>query len=190
MTNRHLFRNIAIRTACVVLLATAVQNAEAQYSQTERRQLKNANNLYDAGQYDKALPIYIQLDSVIDDINLRYKIGLCYLKSEKNDANKAVEYLENVSVSAGTLISNDVIWNLGDAYHLGYRFEDAIKEYNTYITKTAKSNNADLNKLNHCKRMIAICNNAILITSQPYKVDIEPIVKTFSVAFLSRDSVC
>ncbi|MBO7143649.1 MAG: OmpA family protein [Salinivirgaceae bacterium] len=181
MTNRHLFRNIAIRTACVVLLATAVQTAEAQYSQTERRQLKNANNLYDAGQYDKALPIYIQLDSVIDDINLRYKIGLCYLKSEKNDANKAVEYLENVSVSAGTLISNDVIWNLGDAYHLVYRFEDAIKEYNTYITKTAKSNNADLNKLNHCKRMIAICNNAILITSQPYKVDIEPIVKTLSV---------
>ena len=181
MTNRHLFRNIAIRTACVVLLATVVQNAEAQYSQTERRQLKNANNLYDAGQYDKALPIYMQLDSVIDDINLRYKIGLCYLKSEKNDANKAVEYLENVSVSAGTLISNDVIWNLGDAYHLVYRFEDAIKEYNTYITKTAKSNNADLNKLNHCKRMIAICNNAILITSQPYKVDIEPIVKTLSV---------
>ena len=181
MTNRHLFRNIAIRTACVVLLATAVQNVEAQYTQTERRQLKNANNLYDAGQYDKALPIYMQLDSVIDDINLRYKIGLCYLKSEKNDANKAVEYLENVSVSAGTLISNDVIWNLGDAYHLVYRFEDAIKEYNTYITKTAKSNNADLNKLNHCKRMIAICNNAILITSQPYKVDIEPIVKTFSV---------
>ena len=181
MTNRHLFRNIAIRTACVVLLATAVQNAEAQYTQTERRQLKNANNLYDAGQYDKALPIYMQLDSVIDDINLRYKIGLCYLKSEKNDANKAVEYLENVSVSAGTLIPNDVIWNLGDAYHLAYRFEDAIKEYNTYITKTAKSNNADLNKLNHCKRMIAICNNAILITSQPYKVDIEPIVKTLSV---------
>lgn len=181
MTNRHLFRNIAIRTACVVLLAFVVQNAEAQYTQTERRQLKNANNLYDAGQYDKALPIYMQLDSVIDDINLRYKIGLCYLKSEKNDANKAVEYLEDVSVSAGNLISNDVIWNLGDAYHLVYRFEDAIKEYNTYITKTAKSDKADLNKLNHCKRMIAVCNNAIKITSQPYKVDIEPISKTLSI---------
>ena len=181
MTNRHLFRNIAIRTACVVLLAFVVQNAAAQYTQTERRQLKSANNLYDAGQYDKALPIYMQLDSVIDDINLRYKIGLCYLKSDKTDANKAVEYLEEVSASAGTLISNDVIWNLGDAYHLVYRFEDAIKSYNAYITKTAKSDKADLNKLNHCKRMIAVCNTAIEITGQPYKVDIEPIVKTISI---------
>ena len=143
--------------------------------------MKNANNLYDAGQYDKALPIYMQLDSVIDDINLRYKIGLCYLKSDKTDANKAVEYLEEVSASAGTLISNDVIWNLGDAYHLVYRFEDAIKSYNAYITKTAKSDKADLNKLNHCKRMIAVCNTAIEITGQPYKVDIEPIVKTISI---------
>ena len=178
--NKIRYGIFAAKIACCLFLTTAALCASAQYTQTERRQLKNANNFYDAGQYDKALPLYMQLDSVIDDINLRYKIGLCYLKSKKNDVSKAVSYLEDVSVSAGTLISNDVIFYLGDAYHVVYRFEDAIREYNNYISKTAKSEKADLNKLNHCKRMIAICNNAIEITSQPYKVDIDPIYHSLS----------
>ena len=152
ISNKFRFRTFAVKMACLVVLATTVQSAEAQYSQSERKLLKSANNYFETGRYDKALPIYMKLDSVIDDINLRYQIGLCYLKS-RYEQDKAVSYLEEASISAGTLVPLDVIWYLGDAYHVVYRFDEAIKEYNKYISLTAKNAQADINKLNHCKRM-------------------------------------
>lgn len=159
---------------CCLLLFASTQTAEAQYSTNERKLLKSANNNFDAGLYREALHQYMQLDSVIDDITLRYQIGLCYLRTTTHK-DKAIGYLEEVCTQAGSLIPYDALRYLGDAYHYDYRFEDAIKQYNLFITKTAKSDKADINKLNHCKRMIAICNNAIAITEQPYKVEIEPI---------------
>jgi outer membrane protein OmpA-like peptidoglycan-associated protein len=170
---------MAVRIVCCLALSVVVQSAAAQYSQSERKMLKTANNFFETGQYEKALPIYTQLDSVIDDINLRYQIGLCYLKS-RFEQEKSISYLEEASISAGTLVPLDVIWNLGDAYHIAYRFEDATREYNKYISRTAKNGKADINKLNHCKRMIAVCHNAIEITEQPYKVDIEPMMSLYA----------
>lgn len=178
ISDKFRFRTFAVKIACCVVLATAAQSAVAQYSQSERKLLKSANNFFESGRYDKALPIYIKLDSVIDDINLRYQIGLCYLKS-RYEQDKAVSYLEEASISAGTLVPLDVIWYLGDAYHVVYRFDDAIKEYNKYIGQTAKNPQADINKLNHCKRMISICRNAVEITEIPYKVDIEPMMSLY-----------
>ncbi|MBR5643322.1 MAG: OmpA family protein [Salinivirgaceae bacterium] len=177
--NKCKFATTAVRIVCCLALAILAQSAAAQYSQSERKQLKTANNFFETGLYEKALPIYIQLDSVIDDINLRYQIGLCYLKS-RFEQEKSISYLEEASVSAGTLVPLDVIWNLGDAYHVAYRFEDAMREYNKYITRTAKNDKADINKLNHCKRMITVCRNAIEITEQPYKVDIEPMMSLYT----------
>ena len=55
------------------------------------------------------------------------------------------------------------------------------KEYNKYINRTAKSNNADINKLNYCKRMISVCENAIEILDKSYKVDIEAVNVIYSV---------
>ena len=163
ISNKFRFRSFAAKIACCLVLTTAALSASAQYSQSERKLLKTANSYFETGRYEKALPIYIKLDSVIDDINLRYQIGLCYLKS-RYEQDKAVSYLEEASVSAGTLIPLDVIWYLGDAYHVVYRFDDAIKEYNKYISLTAKNDKADINKLNHCKLMLATCRNAIEIT--------------------------
>ena len=177
--NKKIFKTIWLGTVCCIMLAMSAQSAMAQYSASERKLLKTANNHFDAGQYEKALPIYMQLDSILDDINLRYQIGLCFLKS-RYEKEKSIKYLEEAYVSAGTLVPLDVIWYLADAYHVAYRFDDAIKEYNKYINKTAKSDKADLNKLNHCKRMIGVCRNAIEITEQPYKVDIEPVMSTYS----------
>lgn len=169
------FSKIIVRLICCISLLTTVQGANAQYTPTERKQLKSANNYFEAGQYLEALRIYRRLDSVIDDITLRYQIGLCYLNTQSHKS-KAEDYLEEVSSQAGSLIPIDAIRYLGDAYHYNYRFEDAIKQYNLYITKTAKSDKADINKINHCKRMIGICNNAITISEQTYKVEIEPVV--------------
>ncbi|MBO7477588.1 MAG: PD40 domain-containing protein, partial [Salinivirgaceae bacterium] len=179
ISNKFGFRSFTAKIACCLVLTTAALSASAQYSQSERKLLKTANSFFETGRYEKALPIYVKLDSVIDDINLRYQIGLCYLKS-RYEQDKAVGYLEEASVSAGTLIPLDVIWYLGDAYHVVYRFDDAIKEYNKYISLTAKNDKADINKLNHCKRMLAICRNAIEITEIPYKVDIEPMMSLYA----------
>ena len=173
--NQFQIKTTLVKFVCTIVVMLLTQSVVAQYSQSERKVLKTANNYFEAGQYDKALPLYMQLDSVLDDITLRYQIGLCYLRTDTYKS-KATPYLEEVYAYAGNLIPNDVIRYLGDAYHFEYRFDDAIKEYNTFIAKTAKSDKADIIKLNYCKRMITICQTAIELSTQPYKVDVEPIV--------------
>jgi len=177
--NKICVKTLVCKVAASIILLSASQQADAQYSQSERKMFKTAHNYFTAGQYEKALPLYLKLDSIIDDINLPYHIGICYLNS---DAQKyqSIKYLEDVNSSAGTLVPMDAIIYLGDAYHVEYRFDEAIKEYNKYINRTAKSTNADINKLNYCKRMIATCENAISIIEKPYKVDIEAVKTLFS----------
>ena len=178
-SNKICVKSLIGKIAVSILLLTVSHHAVAQYSQSERKLFKTAHNYFTAGQYEKALPLYLKLDSIIDDINLPYHIGICYLNSQANKY-QSIKSLEEVAPSSGTLIPMDAIIYLGDAYHVEYRFEDAIKEYNKYIAKTAKSNNADINKLNYCKRMITVCETAIKIMDRPYKVKIEAVSGLFS----------
>ncbi|MBO7595205.1 MAG: hypothetical protein J6T12_09565, partial [Salinivirgaceae bacterium] len=138
-SNKICVKSLIGKIAVGILLLTVSHHAVAQYSQSERKLFKTAHNYFTAGQYEKALPLYLKLDSIIDDINLPYHIGICYLNSQANKY-QSIKYLEEVEPSSGSLIPMDAIIYLGDAYNVEYRFEDAITEYNKYIAKTAKSN--------------------------------------------------
>ncbi len=165
----HLRTGIFILLFC---LSLAITNAVAQYSPSERRQLKTANSLFDEGKFKEALPIYLRLDSVIDDIMLRYHIGICYLNSSF-DKLKAIYFLEEASRTTDVEIPIDVHMYLGTIYHYVYYFNDAKAEFKKYIDLAFDQPNPDMAKLNYCKRMITVCDNAIDITSKVYKAEIE-----------------
>lgn len=104
----------------------------AQDSEAELKQ--KAEKSYQSNDFEQATTSFLKLlalqprDSYY---NLRYGTCLLYNAEKKQDA---IRYLEFSSKQEGT--DPEVFFFLGKAYHLNYRFDDAINSYETYKSKT------------------------------------------------------
>lgn len=158
-----------------ILLITMVFLANTSFAQVnvnERRLLKTANNYFENENFIDALPIYLKIDSVIDDYLVKYRIGACYLNT-KYQKLKALPYLEdliqNYSIEIPAIVYND----LGTLYHYTYRFDEAIVQFEKYLEVSKKDTYAEIKDIDYAKRMITICKNAIEITTKPFKAEID-----------------
>lgn len=156
----------------ILLFLTFACSVNAQLTAHERRMLKNANSYFENEEFGKALPIYLKIDSLIDDNIIKYRIGACYLNTDY-DRLKALPYLEEVSKVEGMGIPIVVYSDLGTLYHFTYRFEMAIKSFKQYIELAQNSELAKPENIEYAKRMIQICQNALEITTRPFKGEIE-----------------
>lgn len=120
---------------------------------------QEGDNLFEQGRYSEAFNIYSKLENIrLKDVVLKYKIGLCYLKSNNFKA-KAIEYFNFcIKYQTNKNIPAAVYFHLGEAYHYNYEFIKAINTFNTYLEKTA-----DLKEIELTKRRIQICENALTI---------------------------
>ncbi len=110
----------------LAFLCLAVQPLAAQEDLVK----KQAAVLFDKGDYPAALPLYSQLlSNYPKDPNYNYRFGVCMLFGNA-DKTKSLQYLEFASKNPET--EKDVWFYLGRAYHLNYRFDDAIKAYTKY----------------------------------------------------------
>lgn len=143
-----------------------------QFTQNERKNLKTANNFFDNEQFDKALPIYLELNETIDDYEIKYRIGACFLNTEY-DKLKALPFLEEVSNVKNIKIPIAVYFDLGNIYHFMYLFEKSIYHFQTYLKLAKNDEFADAESIKKAKRMIEVCQNAIEITTKPFNAEIE-----------------
>jgi len=91
---------------------------------------KKAAKLFDEKKYIEATASYSQLLSLFPkDPEMHFRYGACLVYSEKNK-EKPVSYLEFASKQAG--ISPEVYFFLGRAYHLNYRFNDALNAFDKF----------------------------------------------------------
>jgi outer membrane protein OmpA-like peptidoglycan-associated protein/Tol biopolymer transport system component len=160
------------RARLILLLLLISLSCLGQLTQADRKLLKTANNYFDNEEFDKALPIFIKLNEVVDDYNIKYRIGACYLNTPY-DKLKALPYLEEVSKVKNIQIPIAVYFDLGTIYHFMYQFEKAIGYFKTYIDLGRKDDFADASSLAQASRMIEVCRNAINITTQPFNVEIK-----------------
>lgn len=147
-------------------------NGWAQLNTGEKRILKKANSFFDHEEFGKALPLFLKLDSINEDYTIKYRIGACYLNT-KYDRLKALPFLEEVSTTTSIEVPLIVHYDLGVLYHYTYRFNDAILQFNKYIKKSKKNSFVEKKTLEETYRMITICNNAIEITTLPFKAEID-----------------
>ncbi len=147
-------------------------NGLAQLNTSEKRTLKEANELFNNEQYKEALPLFLKIDSAIDDFIVKYRIGACYLNTEYQKL-RALPFLEEVSREEFLEVPIIVHYDLGILYHYIYRFDDAIFQFERYLSISKKEKTPNQDMINNTNRMIAICKNAIEITSQPFKAEIE-----------------
>ncbi|MBI5219800.1 MAG: PD40 domain-containing protein [Bacteroidia bacterium] len=128
-------------------------DAKARYSE--------ADKLFDAGNYSRALPIYLELQpSDASNANLNYKIGYCYLNTSLK-IQEAIDFLSKANSDVAAPFETPFI--LAKAYHLNYESGKALGLLKMFIL--IASDNADLKK--KVQHETDMCNNAAELVSAP-----------------------
>jgi hypothetical protein len=121
-------------TVVVALWVMVVGTASAQKAGSEQQLAKEAHTHFGAGDFLKAYPIYSQLVSLYPgNEEYLYRFGACAIYSDP-DKTKAVQYLTSATKKD---VKDPMAWYyLGKAYHLNYQFRDAVKAYETFVSKS------------------------------------------------------
>jgi epidermal growth factor receptor substrate 15 len=130
------------------------QTILAQDSFGSEKELKSqAEKFFKDDDYASALSLYSQLLSLYpSDPNYNYKFGVCLLYATENK-EKPLSYLIFGVGKEG--VEDEAYYHLGRAFHLNYRFDEAIVQYSLYKTKAGGKAAAKLD----VDRQIAMCNN-------------------------------
>ncbi|MCD4681936.1 MAG: hypothetical protein K8R86_01525, partial [Bacteroidales bacterium] len=123
-----------------LLLVFIIISSQLVFSQksdlTENDVIKQAEKLFDAKDYQGAIPLYAQLVSVHPDEPLyNYRFGVCTLFGDRKDKKKPIRYLSYAALSMTN--NRELFYNLGLAFHQNQEFANAMKYYNLYLAKLA-----------------------------------------------------
>jgi outer membrane protein OmpA-like peptidoglycan-associated protein/tetratricopeptide (TPR) repeat protein len=133
----------------------------------------------DMEDYQTALPYFLKLDSMgISNANIKFHIGLCYLNAPYKK-ERAIPYLELASEKTNPRYREEfygekkapllVYKFLGQAYHVGYKFDEAIKNYEK-LKDIIQDFNPELTaELNH---LINVSNTAKQMIKNPINIEI------------------
>ena len=126
---------------------------------------KLAKQYYDFGNYKCALEEYkILVAKKPNSIDYNYRLGICYLRSNE-DKTKAVKFLEFVAQQDKYDVQ--VLFDLGQAYHYSYRFDDAIKTFEKYNNESKYKDSVRVAK------HIRFCSNGKELIKYPLDVKFE-----------------
>lgn len=137
-------------------------------------QTKNPGSIEDAedhikhGNYLFAIPIFkSELKKDPGSSKIKYQLGLCYLNT-RIDRLEAITYLEDASKDPK--IDEEVWLNLGKAYHINNKLEEAITAFEKYGTLKPKNQVES-------ERLIEQCENAIKFMKKPTNVSFQNLGK-------------
>lgn len=126
-----------------------------------------ANQLMEEKLWNQSIDIWKNLyESNKENANVNYKLGYCYLKTA-NQKLKSLPYLEYAAYQGisdkydpydpkETTVPVEVIYYLGQAYHLNYEMDKAIKEYERFLKEIPNKHRLHA----RAKREIEMCENA------------------------------
>ena len=161
----------------VILFVLAVSNVSAQ---DYNKLFTEGNFLILEENYVQALKNFLEAYKVDStNANINYKIGQCYLKIP-DQKYKALPYLEKAVQSVRKNYAPDepreknapvnAHYYLAMAYHLNYKFDDAINRFNTYSEFLSPKKQPDLVK--DVAYRIELAKNAKEFVSAPLDVKI------------------
>lgn len=116
---------------------------------------KQANKLFEDNEFAKAYKLYAQLVSNYPkDPEYNYRLGVCMIYAEP-DKKKCLPYLRQANMPNLKDKPKDALFYLGKAYHINYRFNDAIRNYKDFKMIASSS----LQKKLKVELEIDACNN-------------------------------
>ena len=131
-------------------------------------QIEDADEHFKHGNYLGAIPVYVaELKKDPDNSKIKYRLGICYLNTRVN-REESVTLLEAASKDPKT--EEDVWINLGKAYHLNNRLEEAIDAFEKFSDLKPK-------RANEVERNIEQCENAVKLMRKPGNVSFQNLGK-------------
>lgn len=122
--------------------------------------------------YRKAYELYDKLYTKNPkDLDYKFKLGYCCLfYPEKKD--RAIQIFEDIKAN-NSKKSKDIDYYVGKAYHVNYRFSDAIKSFEAYLA-TIGNKVSDDDKLfvEDARHVIKNCNSGIELIDKKVQADI------------------
>jgi hypothetical protein len=165
----------------VLLFSNAYASGKGYITGGHKKTYLEAERFLNNENYDDALPLFLQLDSLDkDNANLKFKVGFCYLNSSANRIN-AIPYLLAASKNISeNYKKNDLkekqapkyaLKYLAKAYQLNYEFDKAIETYLKYkeTLGTSRKLTAEVEDILHG---IETCTNGIDLLKTPKHVKI------------------
>ncbi|MDQ3048732.1 MAG: hypothetical protein M3R27_14375, partial [Bacteroidota bacterium] len=141
-----------LRLLFFLLIFTASAKAQSTFASEEELKAQ-ALKLFDEDEFEEAYPLYSQLASLYPkDPNYNYRLGVCMLYAS-DDKEKPIPFLEFASKKPD--VEKEVFFYLAKAYHLNYRFDDAIRQYQEYEKVASASKSEKL----QVERQMEMCRN-------------------------------
>jgi len=151
-------------TAALFLIISHKSAAQGPSSEADRK--KEAQKYFEAEDFESAYPLYAELLSLHpDNPDYNYRLGTCMLLS-KADKEKPVDYLEMATKDPS--IDKLAFFYLARAYHLNYRFDDAIKTYKQFEQIAPSSQS----KKHPVFRLIEQCENGKTLLKDVHDLDV------------------
>jgi hypothetical protein len=142
------------------LLKQNYTKGQAIFRGKESQVKETANKYFSKEDYISAQPLYSQLLSLHQqNAEYCYKFGVCLLYTNTKDLSLSIKYLEYALKQSK--MPNKIYYYLGRAYHLDYRFTDAMFYYSQYIL-FLKDNTEEKNDIEH---QIEMCKNGLKLLS-------------------------
>ncbi|HVD98278.1 MAG TPA: OmpA family protein [Cytophagaceae bacterium] len=126
---------IQVRRLLIFLFLVLLSNT-LSISQDTKSALKKANNFYKNEQYRNAIPFYEEvLKTEPNNAEALFKSGVCYLNRFSKE-----KALENIlkAYNTDSSVSVHIRYWMGRAYHLNYKFDEALQSYAIYKNSLRK----------------------------------------------------
>jgi hypothetical protein len=128
------------------------------FAQSDKDVIINADRYFRQGQYAEAMPLYSQLLSLHrNDPLYAYRFGVSMLYSDRREPDLAIRYIQS---GLDKLHGDDAVmmyYHLGTAYHLTFRFIEALRYYNMFAEAAKGKQYAGFN----VEQRINMCNNGV-----------------------------
>ena len=150
------------------IIDTSEVTISKSMAKEDRELLKNAQFFFREQVYLKALPRYALLAEIYPThLSFKFKTGVCYL-FKTDEKQKAIEFLEYVYKKNPKM--EDVMFYLGRAYHLNYKFDKAIEIFQKFLAEKPPYEKKEL-----VNRYIENCESGIKLLSNPVRCRIRNI---------------
>ncbi len=170
---------------CLIIIGTIISAQDHEKlmqtlaTASFEEKFETANLLLEDHMYEYALDVLNNLvEENPDHANINYKLGYCYLMLKK-DRHKSIPYLETAVQKVSRNYDPfsyreenapvDAHYHLGQAYHLGYKFDQAIASFKTFAEQAHKRNRL----VKGVDTRIQMCENALSYYNDPKKVDLK-----------------
>ena len=145
----------------------------ASYAQSSKELEEEAYYHFSNKDYKKAYELYDKLSAKNPkEVDYKFKLGYCCLFYPEKKG-RAVEIFEGLK---GDKKNKDINYYLGKAYHVNYRFQEAIKTLEAYLASVgSKPKDDEKFFIDDAKRIVKNCNNGIELIDKKIQADISNI---------------